>query len=58
MRFDPTITQDETLARLTRHAVETWGEERATELQSSLETVARSLAIVAQVPLDPTDVEP
>lgn len=58
MRLDPTLTHEETLARLTREAVETWGDERATELRSSLETAARSLAIVAQVALDPTDVEP
>ncbi len=58
MRFDPTATHEETLARLTRDAVESWGEERAAELRPSLETTARSLWIVAQVALDPTDVEP
>jgi len=58
MRLDPTVTEEETLARLTRDAAETWGEERAAELRPSLETTARSLWLVAQVPLDPTDVEP
>ena len=58
MRFDPTLTREETLVRLTRDAAEAWGEERAAELRTFLETAARSLWTVAQAPLDPTDVEP
>ena len=58
MRFDPALTRDETLARLTDDAVAAWGEERVAELRPTLETTARALWVVAQEALDPTDVEP
>lgn len=58
MRFDPGLTREETLARLTDDAVAAWGEERAAELRSSLETTAGAIWLVAQEALDPTDVEP
>ena len=58
MRFDPALTREETLARLTEDAVATWGEERAAELRSALETTAGAIWVVAQAALDPTDVEP
>lgn len=58
MRFDPTLTRDETLARLTEDAVAAWGDERAAELRPSLESTAGAIWLVAQEALDPTDVEP
>ena len=58
MRFDPTLTREETVARLTEEAVAAWGEERAVELRPTLATTAEALWVVAQEPLDPTDVEP
>ena len=58
MRFDPALTSEETLARLTDDAVAAWGEERAAELRPALETTARAIWVVAREPLDPTDVEP
>ena len=58
MRFDPALSREETLARLTEEAVTAWGQERAAELRPVLETTAGSIWIVAQEPLDPTDVEP
>ena len=58
MRFDPALTREETLARLTEDAVSAWGEERAASLRPALETTAGALWTVAQESLDPTDVEP
>ena len=58
MRFDPALSRDETLARLTEDAVATWGNARAAELRSVLETTARAIWVVAQESLEPTDVEP
>ena len=58
MRFDPALTREETLARLTDDAVAAWGKERAAELRAALETTANAIWVVAQEPLDPTDVEP
>ena len=58
MRFDPMLTREETLARLTEDAVAAWGDERAAELRPALEATAGALWLVAQEPLDPTDVEP
>ncbi len=58
MRFDPTLSREETLARLTADAVATWGEERAAELRPALETTAGAIWVVARAGLEPTDVEP
>jgi hypothetical protein len=58
MRFDPTLTREETLARLTEDAVAAWGEGRAAELRPVLATTAEAIWVVAQEALDPTDVEP
>ena len=58
MRFDPMLTREETLARLTEDALAAWGEERAAELQSALATTAGAIWVVAQEALDPADVEP
>ncbi len=58
MRFDPALTREETLARLTEDAVAAWGRERAAELGAALESTAHALWVVEQEPLDPTDVEP
>jgi hypothetical protein len=58
MRFDPTLSREDTLDELTREAVAAWGEERAAELRSTLEATAGAVWTVAQVTLDPTDVEP
>ncbi len=58
MRFDPALSREETLARLTDDAVATWGQERAAEMGAALESTAHAIWVVAQEPLDPTDVEP
>lgn len=58
MRFDPALTREQTLTALTREAVEAWGEGRAAELHSALEATAGAIWTVAQVTLDPIDVEP
>ncbi len=58
MRFDPALSREEMLAELSEAAVETWGDERAAELRATLATTANALWVVAQEPLDPTDVEP
>ncbi len=58
MHFDPALTREETLARLTDEAVAAWGEERAAELKGTLATTAEAIWVVAQERLDPTDVEP
>ena len=58
MRFDPALTREETLARLTDDATAAWGAERAAELRPALESTAYAIWVVAREPLDPTDVEP
>ena len=58
MRFDPALSREETLARLTDDARATWGEERTAALRPALETTANAIWVVAQETLDPTDVEP
>ena len=58
MRFDPALSREETLARLTDEAVAAWGDERAAELRPTIETTANAIWVVAQEALDPTDVEP
>lgn len=58
MRFDPTLTREETLGALIESARATWGEERLAELRTALEITAGAIWLVAQERVELTDLDP
>ena len=58
MRLDPTASQADILAELTREADAAWGAERLPELQATLEGVAAALWELSRRPFEVEAEEP
>ena len=57
MRLYPPVSTDEAYAYLSTQAKASWGEERLTELDENLKSLAEAMAIISSVDL-PDELEP
>lgn len=58
MRLDSSVTEDSIREALTRDAAATWGGDRASALQPTINRFARSIWLIYQVQLEPLSEEP